>query len=156
MIFGTLPPAREAKVAMDQHGSCNRRVPAKHFSTASCLLELATLTAPETDSPAAQAVLQGDAVKLLLTSCHTAGTAGRDKAPTAAHNMLQEDAETVRFNESAKAAQDSVNKVLESYGALAQQLDEEERGKLQRSMGMKMEQLKVRALMSSTSASLMC
>ncbi len=70
--------------------------------------------------------------------------------------MLQEDAETVRFNESAKAAQDSVNKVLESYGALAQQLDEEERGKLQRSMGMKMEQLKVRALMSSTSASLMC
>ena len=62
----------------------------------------------------------------------------------------------MRFNESAKAAQDSVNKVLESYGALAQQLDEEERGKLQRSMGMKMEQLKVRALMSSTSASLMC
>eukprot|EP00891_Asterochloris_glomerata_P002928 jgi/Astpho2/2928/Aster-x0548 len=54
----------------------------------------------------------------------------------------REDAETVRFNESAKAAQDSVNKVLESYGALAQQLDEEERGKLQRSMGMKMEQLK--------------
>ena len=56
----------------------------------------------------------------------------------------------MRFNESAKAAQDSVNKVLESYGALAQQLDEEERGKLQRSMGMKMEQLKVRALMSSS------
>lgn len=80
----------------------------------------------------------------------------RQSPPTAAHNMLQEDAETVRFNESAKAAQDSVNKVLESYGALAQQLDEEERGKLQRSMGMKMEQLKVRALMSSTSASLMC
>ena len=62
----------------------------------------------------------------------------------------------MRFNESAKAAQESVEKVLESYGALARQLDEEERGKLQRSMGMKMEQLKVRALMSSDSASLRC
>ncbi|EFN56200.1 hypothetical protein CHLNCDRAFT_144946 [Chlorella variabilis] len=54
----------------------------------------------------------------------------------------QEDAETVYFNESCDAARKSVKEVLDAYQQLCGRLSEEERGKLQRSMGLKMEQLK--------------
>ncbi|KAL4433253.1 hypothetical protein ABPG77_003301 [Micractinium sp. CCAP 211/92] len=53
-----------------------------------------------------------------------------------------EDAETVYFNESCAEARRAVQGVLERYEAVLQRLSDEERGKLQRSMGLKMEQLK--------------
>ena len=56
----------------------------------------------------------------------------------------QEDAETTYFNESHKAAKDSVAVVTSLYKDIQDTLNEADRGKLQRSMGMKMEQLKVR------------
>ena len=57
--------------------------------------------------------------------------------------MLQE-SETVYFEESLKTAQEAVAEALGQFNGLLDSLDETERGKLQRSMGMKMEQLKVR------------
>ena len=56
--------------------------------------------------------------------------------------MLQE-SETVYFEESLKTAQEAVAEALGQFNGLLDSLDEAERGKLQRSMGMKMEQLKV-------------
>lgn len=56
--------------------------------------------------------------------------------------MLQE-SETVYFEESLKTAQEAVAEALGQFNSLLDSLDETERGKLQRSMGMKMEQLKV-------------
>eukprot|EP00873_Tetraselmis_striata_P006936 jgi/Tetstr1/427200/TSEL_017388.t1 len=53
-----------------------------------------------------------------------------------------EDAETVYFNESAEAARKAVWEVMTLWEEVLGQLDEAERGKLQRGMGMKMEQLK--------------
>ncbi|KAL4857688.1 hypothetical protein ACK3TF_002119 [Chlorella vulgaris] len=53
-----------------------------------------------------------------------------------------EGAETTYFNESATEAKEVVGKVLEGYQQLCAKLSEAERGKLQRSMGLKMEQLK--------------
>ena len=58
----------------------------------------------------------------------------------------QEDAETTYFNESHKLAKDSVGVVTNLYQQILTDLSEADRGKLQRSMGMKMEQLKVRKL----------
>lgn len=55
----------------------------------------------------------------------------------------QEDAETTYFNESHKVAKDAVGEVTTRYKEILGQLSEADRGKLQRSMGMKMEQLKV-------------
>lgn len=54
----------------------------------------------------------------------------------------KEDAETVYFNESCDTARKAVQEVLERYDAVLGRLSDEERGKLQRSMGLKMEQLK--------------
>ncbi|KAL4448358.1 hypothetical protein ABPG75_005577 [Micractinium tetrahymenae] len=54
----------------------------------------------------------------------------------------KEDAETVYFNESCDAARKAVQDVIDRYQAVLQRLSEDERGKLQRSMGLKMEQLK--------------
>ncbi|PRW45044.1 late embryogenesis abundant [Chlorella sorokiniana] len=54
----------------------------------------------------------------------------------------QEDAETVYFNESCEEAREAVAEVLDAYTSLLGRLSAEERGKLQRSMGLKMEQLK--------------
>lgn len=54
----------------------------------------------------------------------------------------QEDAETTYFNESAETARTAVNEVLKAYTELGESLAEDQRGKLQRSMGLKMEQLK--------------
>lgn len=54
----------------------------------------------------------------------------------------EEDAETVRFDESFKAAEAAVKEVLDRYAALLEGLPEDERGKIQRGMGLKMEQLK--------------
>lgn len=47
------------------------------------------------------------------------------------------------FNESAEAAQGIVDQVLSKYQALLAKLDEDSKGKVQRFMGLKMEQLKV-------------
>lgn len=55
----------------------------------------------------------------------------------------QEDAETTYFNESHKLARDSVGIVTTMYQQILADLSEADKGKLQRSMGMKMEQLKV-------------
>lgn len=54
----------------------------------------------------------------------------------------QEDAETVYFNDSCNTARDLVHGVIERFEGVLAKLNEEERGRLQRSMGMKMEQLK--------------
>lgn len=53
-----------------------------------------------------------------------------------------EEAETIYFNESCDAARALVEGVATKFTTVLDQLSEEERGKLQRSMGMKMEQLK--------------
>lgn len=55
----------------------------------------------------------------------------------------QEDAETTYFNESHKLAKDTVGVVTGMYKDILETLSETDKGKLQRSMGMKMEQLKV-------------
>lgn len=55
----------------------------------------------------------------------------------------QEDAETTYFNESHKLAKDTVGVVTSMYKDILETLSETDKGKLQRSMGMKMEQLKV-------------
>lgn len=57
-------------------------------------------------------------------------------------DYAKEDAETVYFNESCAEARQAVQAVLDRYEAVLQRLSNEERGKLQRSMGLKMEQLK--------------
>jgi hypothetical protein len=54
----------------------------------------------------------------------------------------KEDAGTTYFNESCQDARRLVGETLERFDSVLAQLDEEERGRLQRSMGMKMEQLK--------------
>lgn len=80
------------------------------------------------------------------------------------HIACHQDAETTYFNESAAQAKEAVDTVLQQYHDVLQKLDEDEvrtccfpdfleiethcisqRGKLQRSMGMKMEQLKAEA-----------
>ena len=48
------------------------------------------------------------------------------------------------FEEGLKTAQTAVADALGKYNSLLDSLGKDERGKLQRSMGMKMEQLKVR------------
>ncbi len=55
-----------------------------------------------------------------------------------------EDLETVYFNESFKEAKDRVHSCLDAYKLLLDSFgdDEQGRGKIERSMGMKMEQLK--------------
>lgn len=74
--------------------------------------------------------------------CVGIGLLCRSKGPTCLV-MLQE-SETVYFEESLKTAQEAVAEALGQFNDLLDSLDETERGKLQRSMGMKMEQLKVR------------
>lgn len=54
----------------------------------------------------------------------------------------QEDAETTYFNESHNLARESVGIVTTMYKEILADLSEADKGKLQRSMGMKMEQLK--------------
>ena len=57
--------------------------------------------------------------------------------------FAQEDAETTYFNESHNTAKHSVGEVLALYQQIQEDLSQDDKGKLQRSMGMKMEQLKV-------------
>ena len=59
--------------------------------------------------------------------------------------LLQEDAETTYFNESVETARGAVADAFAAYDAVLGDLSEGERAKLQRSMGLKMEQLKVRS-----------
>lgn len=56
--------------------------------------------------------------------------------------LAAESKETVYFNEEAETAKKAVNEVLELFNNLLARLPESERGALQRSMGLKMEQLK--------------
>ncbi|GFZ09977.1 hypothetical protein Acr_21g0005760 [Actinidia rufa] len=50
--------------------------------------------------------------------------------------------ETVYFNEEAECARDAVNEVLDMYEGLLAKLPEKEKAAIQRSMGLKIEQLK--------------
>lgn len=59
--------------------------------------------------------------------------------------MAREEAETVYFNESVELARKATEEVLTRWAALLSGLPEAERGKMVRSMGMKIEQLKVSA-----------
>ncbi|KAL5975500.1 hypothetical protein ACLOJK_019822 [Asimina triloba] len=56
--------------------------------------------------------------------------------------MAMESKETVYFDEEAEAAREAVKTVLEKFKSLSAKLPEEERAALQRSMGLKIEQLK--------------
>uniref|UniRef100_A0A7N0VNK6 Uncharacterized protein n=1 Tax=Kalanchoe fedtschenkoi TaxID=63787 RepID=A0A7N0VNK6_KALFE len=56
--------------------------------------------------------------------------------------LALESKETVYFNEEAEAAQDAVKEVLGMFQGLLGRLGEDEKAALQRSMGMKIEQLK--------------
>ncbi|KAK9073093.1 hypothetical protein SSX86_007415 [Deinandra increscens subsp. villosa] len=56
--------------------------------------------------------------------------------------MAMESRETVYFNEEAECARGVVKQVLEMYDGLLDKLPEKERGGIQRSMGLKIEQLK--------------
>ncbi|PRQ24580.1 hypothetical protein RchiOBHm_Chr6g0273991 [Rosa chinensis] len=56
--------------------------------------------------------------------------------------MAMESKETVYFDEEAACARTAVNEVLDSYEALLAKLTEDKRAALQRSMGLKIEQLK--------------
>ena len=55
----------------------------------------------------------------------------------------KEDAETVYFNDSCKEASAAVDQVLKEWRGVLSKLDETEKMRLQRAMGLKMEQLKV-------------
>lgn len=61
----------------------------------------------------------------------------RDEIETALESK-----ETVYFNEEAECARDAVKEVLDMYEGLLAKLSEKERGVIQRSMGLKIEQLK--------------
>lgn len=56
--------------------------------------------------------------------------------------MALESKETVYFDEEAECARTAVNEVLSLFEGLLEKLPEKERGALQRSMGLKIEQLK--------------
>ncbi|CAJ1976884.1 unnamed protein product [Sphenostylis stenocarpa] len=56
--------------------------------------------------------------------------------------MALESKDTVYFNEEAECARTAVNEVLGMFEGLLAKLPEKERGALQRSMGLKIEQLK--------------
>ncbi|KAF5841913.1 hypothetical protein DUNSADRAFT_10350 [Dunaliella salina] len=56
--------------------------------------------------------------------------------------MAHEESETVYFDESVKSAKEVVEACISKWEALLKSLPEDERAKLQRSMGLRMEQLK--------------
>ncbi|KAI3952684.1 hypothetical protein MKX01_013646 [Papaver californicum] len=56
--------------------------------------------------------------------------------------LALESKETVYFNEEAETARDAVQVVLDKFDGLMAKLNDKEKGALQRSMGLKMEQLK--------------
>jgi len=60
--------------------------------------------------------------------------------------MAMESKETVYFDEEAETARVAVKETLEMFDALLAKLPEAERGAVQRSMGLKMEQLKAELL----------
>lgn len=57
-------------------------------------------------------------------------------------DMAMESKETVYFNEEADCAKNAVKEVLDKFDALLAKLPEAQKGALNRSMGLKMEQLK--------------
>lgn len=56
--------------------------------------------------------------------------------------FAREDAETVYFNDSAEEARQVVTHVLDRWQELLAKVSQDEQGRLQRSMGLKIEQLK--------------
>ena len=56
--------------------------------------------------------------------------------------LALESKETVYFNEEVETAREAVEKVIEKFENLKSRLSDVEKGQLQRSMGLKMEQLK--------------
>jgi len=60
--------------------------------------------------------------------------------------MAHEESETVYFDESVKSAKEVVDACIGKWEALLKSLPEDERAKLQRSMGLRMEQLKAEFL----------
>lgn len=62
---------------------------------------------------------------------------------SSARDFARHTTQTVYFNESVAEARRVVDSVLVRWSSLLASLPEDERGRLQRSMGMKMEQLKV-------------
>lgn len=57
-------------------------------------------------------------------------------------DAAMESKETVYFDEEAEIARDSVKEALDMFDSLLARLEDKEKGSLQRSMGLKMEQLK--------------
>jgi predicted nucleic acid-binding Zn-ribbon protein len=57
-------------------------------------------------------------------------------------DMAMDSKETVYFNEEAQSAREAVSLVLDKYQGLLDRLPDADKGALQRSMGLKMEQLK--------------
>ncbi len=54
----------------------------------------------------------------------------------------EESRETTYFNEEAQAAREAVEEALREYEGLLRDVDDSQRGEIQRSNGLKMEQLK--------------
>jgi hypothetical protein len=81
--------------------------------------------------------LTEDALKKRMDEINDAFTEARDEIESA-----MEAVGTTYFNEDAEIAKECVEQTLALYYALCDELDEETKGKTQRAMGMKMEQLK--------------
>lgn len=77
-----------------------------------------------------------------LTTRTTTNNNTKPRLTSSIHTKKRDDAETVYFNESAQAARESVAGVLSQWSELLQSVGDQQRGELQRSMGLKMEQLK--------------
>ena len=81
--------------------------------------------------------LTEDALKKRMDEINDAFTEARDEIESA-----MEAVGTTYFNEDAEIAKECVEQTLALYYALCDELDDETKGKTQRAMGMKMEQLK--------------
>lgn len=81
--------------------------------------------------------LDPDTLKKRMDEINDAFTEARDEIESA-----MEAVGTTYFNEDAEIAKECVDGTLAMYYKLCEELDEETRGKTQRAMGMKMEQLK--------------
>jgi len=81
--------------------------------------------------------LSEDALKKRMDEINDAFTEARDEIESA-----MEAVGTTYFNEDAQIAKECVEQTLAMYYSLCEELDEETKGKTQRAMGMKMEQLK--------------
>lgn len=86
---------------------------------------------------ASEAPLSEDALRAEVDGINSQFAEAREEIEMALESM-----DTVYFNEEAEAARAAVQVVLDRFSGLLNRLDEERRGAIQRSMGLKMEQLK--------------